>query len=204
MRRFQRRHPLYRRNLDSSARKSPSVHLKHSSVFIAQLHLVGTNKMFVSHASIASLRARLQTTSRSSLRSAGVQQHSSRRQLTYGPAPGEGPKNLHPGAATPMHAKRGPVSWTNLGIIAVASASAVAYFKIRRERRLEEAIGKVVTSESDGWSPDRENYSPRKFTLTPEGKWMPEEDQWGGCEFVFARIGRFIVSFLAATTCLSV
>jgi len=101
-----------------------------------------------------------------------------RRSLAWGSMPGEGPKtNFEQGAG---HTTRGPVSWTNLGAVAVVSAAAVAYFKIQRERRLEEAVGKIVTSESAGWTPDRENYAPRKFKLLPDGKWMPEEDHWGG------------------------
>eukprot|EP00978_Attheya_sp_CCMP212_P025264 scaffold80927_cov42-Attheya_sp.AAC.4 len=39
---------------------------------------------------------------------------------------------------------RGPVSWPALGLVAVAAASAVAYYKIERERRLENAMGKIV------------------------------------------------------------
>ena len=39
---------------------------------------------------------------------------------------------------------RGPVSWAGLGLVAVAAASAVSYYKIERERRLENAMGKIV------------------------------------------------------------
>ena len=46
---------------------------------------------------------------------------------------------------------RGPVTWPALGLVAVAAASAVAYYKIERERRLENAMGKIV-SESSGFS----------------------------------------------------
>jgi hypothetical protein len=108
----------------------------------------------------------------------------SRRFLAWGSMPGEGPKANNQVAG---HTTRGPVSWTNLGAVAFVSAAAVAYFKIQRERRLEEAIGKIVTSESAGWTPDPANYAPRKFKLSSEGKWMPEEDQWGGSEFVYCR-----------------
>mmetsp|Transcript_11893 Transcript_11893/g.17166 ORF Transcript_11893/g.17166 Transcript_11893/m.17166 type:complete len:278 (+) Transcript_11893:54-887(+) len=67
-----------------------------------------------------------------------------RRSLAWGSMPGEGPKtNFEQGAG---HTTRGPVSWTNLGAVAVVSAAAVAYFKIQRERRLEEAVGKIVTT----------------------------------------------------------
>lgn len=41
---------------------------------------------------------------------------------------------------------RGPVSWAAFGVIAVASASAVGYFQVERERRLERAMGKVVST----------------------------------------------------------
>lgn len=41
---------------------------------------------------------------------------------------------------------RGPVTWPALGLVAVAAASAVAYYKIERERRLENAMGKIVSS----------------------------------------------------------
>jgi protein SCO1/2 len=41
---------------------------------------------------------------------------------------------------------RGPVSWPALGLVAVAAASAVAYYKIERERRLENAMGKIVST----------------------------------------------------------
>lgn len=42
---------------------------------------------------------------------------------------------------------RGPVSWASLGLVALAAASAVSYYQIERERRLENAMGKIV---SDG------------------------------------------------------
>mmetsp|Transcript_26436 Transcript_26436/g.57283 ORF Transcript_26436/g.57283 Transcript_26436/m.57283 type:complete len:316 (-) Transcript_26436:93-1040(-) len=41
---------------------------------------------------------------------------------------------------------RGPVSWASLGLVAVAAASAVAYYQIERERRLENAMGKIVST----------------------------------------------------------
>mmetsp|Transcript_25471 Transcript_25471/g.57141 ORF Transcript_25471/g.57141 Transcript_25471/m.57141 type:complete len:291 (-) Transcript_25471:22-894(-) len=41
---------------------------------------------------------------------------------------------------------RGPVTWPALGLVAVAAASAVAYYKIERERRLENAMGKIVST----------------------------------------------------------
>lgn len=41
---------------------------------------------------------------------------------------------------------RGPVTWPALGLVAIAAASAVSYYKIERERRLENAMGKIVSS----------------------------------------------------------
>jgi len=45
-----------------------------------------------------------------------------------------------------FHNNRGPVTWGALGLVAVAAASAVSYYQIERERRLEEAMGKIVTT----------------------------------------------------------
>ena len=45
---------------------------------------------------------------------------------------------------------RGPVSWTSLFLITIAAASAVTYYQIERERRLERAMGKIVSSEYNG------------------------------------------------------
>jgi hypothetical protein len=39
---------------------------------------------------------------------------------------------------------RGPVTWPALGLVAIVAGSAVAYYKIERERRLENAMGKIV------------------------------------------------------------
>lgn len=50
------------------------------------------------------------------------------------------------GAAGMSMIPRGPVSWPALGLVAVAAASAVAYYKIERERRLEQAMGKIVST----------------------------------------------------------
>jgi len=74
---------------------------------------------------------------------------------------------------------RGPVTWPALGLVTVAAASAVAYYKIERERRLEQAMGKIVSSESDGWSPNPEFLAKRKWKLTEWG-WFPAEDAFGG------------------------
>jgi hypothetical protein len=70
--------------------------------------------------------------------------------------------------------------------VGVAAASAVAYFRIERERRLERAMGKVVSSESNsddadggagggGWSPEPDNLAKRKFVATKWG-WFPVDD----------------------------
>ena len=47
---------------------------------------------------------------------------------------------------------RGPVSWASLGLVAVAAASAVAYYQIERERRLENAMGKIVSASTTLWN----------------------------------------------------
>lgn len=61
---------------------------------------------------------------------------------------------------------RGPVSWTSLFLASVVAASAVAYYRIERERRLEAAMGQVVSSESDGWTPRPAFLAKRKFVPT--------------------------------------
>eukprot|EP01082_Thalassiosira_pseudonana_P000835 g1327.t1 g1327 contig10:1867753-1869198(-) len=73
---------------------------------------------------------------------------------------------------------RGPVTWPALGLVAIAAASAVAYYKIERERRLENAMGKIVSSES-GWSPNPELLARRQYVRTKWG-WFPKEDAYGG------------------------
>lgn len=41
---------------------------------------------------------------------------------------------------------RGPVSWPSLFLVGIAAASVVAYYNIERERRLESAMGRVVST----------------------------------------------------------
>ena len=80
---------------------------------------------------------------------------------------------------------RGPVSWPSLFVVAVSAAAAVAYYNIERERRLEKAMGKVVSSEStgdsEGWTPRPDYLAKRKFVATKWG-WFPEEDGFGARE----------------------
>lgn len=76
---------------------------------------------------------------------------------------------------------RGPVSWPALFLVTVAAASAVAYYRIERERRLERAMGKVVSSESDGWTPRPDYLAKRKWKATKWG-WFPVEDGFGARE----------------------
>lgn len=60
---------------------------------------------------------------------------------------------------------RGPVSWPSLFLVGIAAASCVAYYNVERERRLENAMGRIVSSESDGWTPNPDVMAPRKFKL---------------------------------------
>ena len=78
---------------------------------------------------------------------------------------------------------RTPVTWTSLFLAAVTAASVVAYYKIERQRRLEEHLGKIVSSESEtgGWTPKPELLAKRKFVPTTAG-WMPADDGWGARE----------------------
>lgn len=67
--------------------------------------------------------------------------------------------------------------------MSVAGASAVAYFQIQRERRLEAAMGQVVSSELDSaWTPNPDYMAKRKFVRTNAG-WFPLDDGFGACEF---------------------
>jgi hypothetical protein len=111
--------------------------------------------------------------------------------------------------ASPAFSTRGPVTWPALGLVAIAAASAVAYYKIERERRLENAMGKIVSwdyffystthsnsglifipslhtaalkvSSESGWSPNPELLARRKYVKTEWG-WFPKEDAFGGGE----------------------
>ena len=78
------------------------------------------------------------------------------------------------------------MSWMSLFLVGVAAASVTAYYKLERERRLEQAMRKVVSSESDGWSPNPEVLAKRKFKRTPWG-WFPEEDAFGAGECLVQR-----------------
>mmetsp|Transcript_32619 Transcript_32619/g.37360 ORF Transcript_32619/g.37360 Transcript_32619/m.37360 type:complete len:235 (-) Transcript_32619:959-1663(-) len=112
---------------------------------------------------------------------------------------------------------RGPVSWPSLFLVGIAAASIVAYYNIERERRLESAMGRVVSSESDGWTPNPDSMAPRKFKLTPWG-WFPEDDGFGPCkrerdddddddEFFFCVIERdmlFPVFFFCIDCCICI
>jgi hypothetical protein len=84
---------------------------------------------------------------------------------------------------------RGPVSWPSLFLCGIAAASCVAYYNIERERRLETAMGRVVSSESDGWTPNPDVMAKRKFKLTPWG-WFPEDDGFGPCKSCFLRMSK--------------
>lgn len=46
----------------------------------------------------------------------------------------------------PYIKNRGPVSWPSLFLVGIAAASVVAYYNIERERRLESAMGRVVST----------------------------------------------------------
>lgn len=37
------------------------------------------------------------------------------------------------------------MTWPALGLVAIVAGSAVAYYRIERERRLENAMGKIVS-----------------------------------------------------------
>jgi hypothetical protein len=91
-----------------------------------------------------------------------------------------------PVEATSVYARirnRGPVSWTSLWLTAVAAATAVGYYHVERERRLEQALGKIVTSESDGWTPRPEFLAKRKYVQTRDGTWFPMSDGFGAREY---------------------
>ena len=94
----------------------------------------------------------------------------SRRKLTTKePSPPSVGKGTGAGEAMPYVVTRGPVSWAGLGLAALLAATAVGYYKIERERRLENAMGKIVSSES-GWSPNPELFAPRKYVVCSFGE----------------------------------
>lgn len=49
------------------------------------------------------------------------------------------------GGGAAAFSTRGPVTWPALGLVAIVAGSAVAYYRIERERRLENAMGKIVS-----------------------------------------------------------
>lgn len=125
-------------------------------------------------------------------------QSSGRRLLSSSPQqpPGQNPQTLSGPAASKTQGigtgkaapgsyikDRGPVSWPSLFLVGISAASIVAYYNIERERRLESAMGRVVSSESEGWTPNPDVMAPRKFKLTPWG-WFPEEDGFGPCKSI--------------------
>jgi len=59
---------------------------------------------------------------------------------------GTGQMDGSDGAGSMSMISRGPVSWVGLGLVAVAAASGVSYYQIERERRLEQAMGKIVST----------------------------------------------------------
>ena len=72
----------------------------------------------------------------------------------------------------------------------------MAYYAVERERRLERAMGKVVSSESEGWTPRPDYLAKRKFVATKSG-WFPVEDGFGAREFVVA-VWLFVRDYLAS------
>lgn len=92
-----------------------------------------------------------------------------------------------------------PVSWSMLFFVGISAASAVAYYRIERERRLERAMGKVVSSELTtsgssasssgdndkemGWSPSP-SFAKRVYVPTKYG-WFPKDDGWTAGKFLF-------------------
>jgi hypothetical protein len=104
-------------------------------------------------------------------------------------------------AATSLYQRtkdRGPVSWTSLFLVTVAASTAVGYYSIEREKRLERAMGQVVSSEflgdntinengggggsGGGWSPRPDYLAKRKFVPTKYG-WFPVDDGFGAREW---------------------
>ena len=91
----------------------------------------------------------------------------------------------HGGMSDPLYQMsktRTPVTWTSLFLVGVAAASVVAYYRIERERRLEQAMGKIVSSESTGWTPKPDVLGRRQFVQTASGQYVPRDDGWGARE----------------------
>lgn len=113
--------------------------------------------------------------------------HTTRRLCRGPPAPRVWPKSTTASPSTPQQTlyartrNRTPVSWTSLWVAGVTAAAAVAYYRIERERRLEQHLGKVVSSESGGWTPRPGLLAKRKFVQTRYG-WYPEDDGFGARE----------------------
>jgi hypothetical protein len=87
---------------------------------------------------------------------------------------------------------KGPVSWRSLFLAGVTAATAVAYYQVERERRLEQAMGKIVSSESEGWTPRPDYLAKRKFVPTQWG-WFPEKDGFGARECRFFATNTYIL-----------
>lgn len=97
-----------------------------------------------------------------------------------GRGPGGGGTESSMAQAYARTANRTPVTWTSLFIATITAAAAVAYYRIERERRLEEHLGRIVSSESNvseegsareaGWTPKPNYLAKRKFVQTPTGQ----------------------------------
>jgi len=111
-----------------------------------------------------------------------------------------GSGRLATGVGAGFAENRTPVTWTSLFLVAVVAASAVAYYRIERERRLEAAMGKVVSSESEGWTPKPDLLARRKFVKTTAG-WLPIDDGWGAREFVMVVVVAFFECSSAFCCC---
>lgn len=99
---------------------------------------------------------------------------------------------------------RGPVTWPALGLVAIAAASAVSYYKIERERRLENAMGKIVSDL--GFMASKlfivlfcvyfsSNYhlfiSPPQLKVSSESGWSPNPELLARRQYVRTKWGWF-------------